>query len=194
MALTNEEIRLQLTAAAIPPYASRITLESAGQATLRSIILDRSYQTKGALKSISLLQPSRGMSDKEFQVVVARFAAELCIVGQPVLYSSFYSISRELSRYAAGGDTRDSDVSVLRHQGFLCIAPVWDLSNESRMREVSDWLMEFVSLGGAVVLPVNASMSLDHLGPLLTFMESSALRIPLAPTSLPFLALGGQNV
>lgn len=181
----SRDIHERVKEAYIPAYAYGVTLQSTQQATLRSIIEDRAYQSKGILKSISLSQP-QGMPRTTFDVICARFAAELCIVGQPVLCAGAHTIDREVSRYANGGAMSDAMHPVLQHSGFLFIPNL--MSGEPPSMQVQDWLLEFVSQGGALVvcLPHRTGLSLgDTISPqLCTYLESVSLRVTLNPCTV----------
>lgn len=140
-----------LSASGIPPFAYSLTLQSAGQTLLRSIIVDRAYQTKGSLKSISLLQPTR-MPRVLFQQLCARFAAELALSGQPVLYVGPNTIYRELMRYQHGADRSDTMSTVLAHKGFLMVYDLEDL-DPFAAAHVHEFLFDFAAAGGGILLP-----------------------------------------
>lgn len=149
--MDQKDIRQMLSVAGIPPFAYSTTLQRSGQVLLRSIIADRAFQSKGVLKSISLLQPAR-MPRTTFQQLCARFAAELALSGQSVLYVGPQTIYRELARYQSGADRNDTMSAVLRHSGFLMVPDLEDLDTETRP-SVFEFLLDFASSGGGVLLP-----------------------------------------
>ncbi len=181
----SRDIHERVKEAYIPAYAYGVTLQSTQQATLRSIIEDRAYQSKGILKSISLSQP-QGMPRTTFDVICARFAAELCIVGQPVLCAGAHTIEREVSRYANGGAMSDAMHPVLQHSGFLFVPNL--LSGPLPSMQVQDWLLEYVAMGGALIvcLPYTETMPVDETisSQLQTYLDATSLRVTLNPCSM----------
>lgn len=149
--MDQRDVKQMLALSGIPPFAYSTTLQTTGQVLLRSIIIDKAYQTKGSLKSISLLQPAR-MPRTLFQQICARFAAELALSGQSVLYVGPNTIYRELMRYQHGADRTDTMSSVLGHKGFLMVTDLEDL-DPSAAQHVHEFLFDFAAAGGAVLLP-----------------------------------------
>lgn len=148
--MNSHDIRVRLQSAFIPQQAFQTTLQAAGQTALRSFIEDKMYQSNGFLKSISLLQP-RGMPSVTFDTVCARFAAEMCIVGQPVLHVGVRTIAREIERYAHGGSAEDALHPVLSHSGFLYVTGI-DEGEPSHIGAY-EYLLDHASRGGALLLP-----------------------------------------
>lgn len=149
--MDQRDVKQMLALAGIPPFAYSTTLQASGQVLLRSIIVDKAYQTKGSLKSISLLQPAR-MPRTLYQQICARFAAELALSGQPVLYTGCNTIYRELMRYQHGGDRNDTMSNVLGHKGFLMVTDLEDLDQQAAAH-VYEFLFDFAAAGGGVLLP-----------------------------------------
>lgn len=144
-----DPILQRLTEARIPRYAYSVTLEGLKQPLLRSIIEDKAYVSKGVLKSISIFRPDHTPS-ATFHAICARFAAELCLVGASVLCAGVGTIERELRRYSTGATSSDALANVLSHSGFLFVGNLDAI--ESTPLWVHDWLLEFVSDGGGLIV------------------------------------------
>lgn len=147
---TNKEVVERLQFCRIPTVAGTLTLEKAKQPLLRAIVLDRSYQSQGLLKSIAIHRPAR-MSQKVLYCIVARFAAEMALTGQDLVFASAGSIKRELERYSHGAE---HDTAYLYRPGFVVIPDLLAVPDDVD-GAVVDYLVDFTSQGGGVVLAIN---------------------------------------
>lgn len=179
-----DDYQERLSAARIPPHAFKTTLTKAKQVLARSIIEDRGYQSQGILKSISLLQPASGLSDNDFSTICARFAAELCLVQQSVLYAPVATLQRELQRYSAGGDLSDMIHPVITHKGFLVVPDLDDAPEGSAL--VHSFLLEYASASNALVVARRYCRAyVDGRKPLPpdldAFLDNASVPVPLVP-------------
>lgn len=150
----TQDIPAMLAAAQVPQYAATATLSSLNQNTLRAVISDRAYRSKGVLKSISIRQ-SPAQSARDFALSYARFAAELVIVGESVLYIGARTLAGELRRYESGADLSDFLTPVLRHRSIL-VVPGFDalsIADAAGAARVGEHLLQHESSGGALVMP-----------------------------------------
>lgn len=154
--IQTTELLSLLSSALVPKYALSTTLSSLGQTTMRAVLSDRAYRSKGVLKSISISQHSR-QPVNDFRMACARFAAELVIVGEKVLYVGARSLLAELRRYEAGVDIAGGMLTTaLWHKGIL-VVPDYDslfLENASDAERVGEYLLQHESSGGSVVVPL----------------------------------------
>lgn len=152
----SDDIAQRMQDARIPPHARRTTLDREGQALLRAVITDKAYVSKGALRSILITtNPANPVPPAAFLRVFGRFAAELLLAGQQVLYVRAAGLSREVAKLEYSG-TVEAISPVLQRigKGFLIVPDMY--SNEydtpSAVWAVCDVLLEHVSRGGGLVL------------------------------------------
>lgn len=146
----NREVVSRLQLCRIPVVAGTLTLERERQPLLRAIVLDRSYQSQGLLKSIAIHRPP-AMKQKALYRIVVRFAAEMALTGQDLTFASTGSIKRELERYSHGAE---HDTALLYRPGFV-VVPDLLATPDDVDSSVVDYLVDFTSQGGGVVLAIN---------------------------------------
>lgn len=146
-------IQLRLQEARIPPQAYRTNLATLGQALLRSIIDDGMFQVQGDLKSFSLVQERTDL--QHFSTIVARFAAELLLKGNPVYYFRAAAIDRELRAYVSEPSGAGMSPVLSRlGKGFIVVPDVCSglMDASWPAPDLCDFLIEHVSLGGGLIL------------------------------------------
>lgn len=146
--MKHDSVREKLMDARIPTYAYSTNLAELSQPLLRAIVTDAAYVSQGVLKSISITESYRAPAGT-FPVIVARFAAELCLCGQKVCFVRMEALIRELRVYGSGVESPLHPVLSRMGEGFIVVP---DITPTPHAATVADFLLDHVSRGGGVVL------------------------------------------
>lgn len=157
----------RLREARIPPYVSEFTLETLKQPRLAAAMKDGMYLRGGEPTSLVLTASPVATMDTviTFTRSVARFAATLCVgAKQRVFYASVTTIADELKRH-----TYDPDADILnpvlsrKGKGFLVVPDIsHGVLTQREIHSVSDFLIDHVTLGGALIVGVSGLTSDSH--------------------------------